>query len=92
MTFRNPQAAELTGVPANRVREVTPRPEDMERRGHEYHLLLRGDPASQAALYGDVAACDLLPVLKALVARLEAGTLRMPVGHGHRWVDVPVGP
>jgi hypothetical protein len=40
----------LTGVPADRVREVTPRSEDMERRGHEYQLLLRGDPASQAAL------------------------------------------
>ena len=40
----------LTGVPADFVREVTPAPEDLEQRGHEYQLLLRGDPTSQTAL------------------------------------------
>lgn len=42
--------SKLTGVPADFVREVTPLSEDLVRRGHEYQLLLRGDPTSQAAL------------------------------------------
>ena len=40
----------LTGVKPDFVREVAPQIEDMERRGHEYQLLLRGDPTSQTAL------------------------------------------
>lgn len=42
--------SKLTGVPADFVREVSPSAEDLEERGHEYQLLLRGDPASQTAL------------------------------------------
>ncbi len=40
----------LTGVKEDFVREVAPRNEDMTQRGHEYQLLLRGDPQSQSAL------------------------------------------
>jgi hypothetical protein len=42
--------AKLSGVSADFVREVTPLSDDLEQRGHEYQLLLRGDPASQTAL------------------------------------------
>jgi hypothetical protein len=47
----------------------------------------RLEPPEFAALYGDLAAADLLPVLRALVARIEAGTLRMPVDGGARWTE-----
>ncbi len=42
--------ARLSGVSADFVREVTPLGDDLEHRGHEYQLLLRGDPTSQRAL------------------------------------------
>jgi hypothetical protein len=69
-------------------RVFLPGPRDARLALVEFHP---ADPPAMAALYGDVAACDLIPVLRALLTRLEAGTLRMPVGHGHRWVDVPEG-
>jgi hypothetical protein len=40
----------LTGVNSDFVYRVEPESEDMSSRGHEYQLILRGDPASQAAL------------------------------------------
>jgi hypothetical protein len=40
----------LTGISPDFVREVVPLGDDLERRGHEYQLLLRGDPTSQTAL------------------------------------------
>jgi hypothetical protein len=43
------------------------------------------------ALYANAAAADLIPVLKAVLERLESGTLRMPLEVGVRWVDVEVG-
>ena len=42
--------AQLTGVPDFRVEEVSPHSSEMERRGMEYMLALRGDPASGASL------------------------------------------
>lgn len=42
--------SELSGVPSDFVREVVPHPNEMEARGREYQLVLRGDPASQTAL------------------------------------------
>lgn len=42
--------ARLTGTSADFVREIAPQNEDLEQRGHEYQLILRGDPASQTAL------------------------------------------
>jgi hypothetical protein len=48
------------------------------------------DPAGwdgQGTLYSTAAATDLVPRLEALLARLRAGTLRMPVSGGVRWVD-----
>ncbi len=37
----------------------------------------------------DAAAADLVPVLRALLARIEGGALRMPVTDGLRWVEDP---
>jgi hypothetical protein len=42
--------ASLVGLDQSVVKEVTPRPEDMESEGAEYMVALRGDPVSQAAL------------------------------------------
>lgn len=42
--------AKLTGVSPDFTREIAPNSEDMIQRGHEYQLLLRGDPTSQTAL------------------------------------------
>ena len=42
--------ADLSGVHADFVREVTPHPDDLVQKGREYQILLRGDPASQTAL------------------------------------------
>jgi len=43
-------------------------------------------------LYSDAAACQLVPVLRAMLARLESGALRMPVDGRFRWEDVDVDP
>lgn len=42
--------ADLTGVAVDAVVEITPRDEEIEERGADYQLLLRGDPASRASL------------------------------------------
>jgi hypothetical protein len=42
--------AKLTGVSPDFTKEITPNPEDLIEKGHEYQLLLRGDPTSQTAL------------------------------------------
>lgn len=42
-------------------------------------------------LYSNAAAAQLIPVLKALVARLEAGDLRLDAGGGSRWVKTEDG-
>ena len=42
--------AALTGLAEEAVREVAPRPEDLEPSGIEYQLALRGDPVSGASL------------------------------------------
>lgn len=42
--------ARLTGLAEHQVEEVAPRPADMEAKGAEYLLALRGDPVSRAAL------------------------------------------
>jgi len=50
------------------------------------------DPADLSMLYSDAAACQLVPVLRAMLARLESGALRMPVDGRFRWEDVDVDP
>ena len=40
----------LCGLSEEAVTEVVPHPDDLYERGREYQLVLRGDPASQAAL------------------------------------------
>jgi hypothetical protein len=42
--------AKLIGVSPDFTKEITPNPEDLIEKGHEYQLLLRGDPTSQTAL------------------------------------------
>lgn len=42
--------ADLCGLRQESVTDVRPDPDDMDRKGSEYQLLLRGDPASQSAL------------------------------------------
>ena len=43
-------------------------------------------------LYSDAASCQLVPALRAMLARLESGALRMPVDGRFRWEDVDVDP
>lgn len=42
--------AQLTGLPEHAVEEVAPTPNELEREGMEYMLVLRGDPVSKASL------------------------------------------
>lgn len=42
--------ASMCGLPPELVTDIRPDPDDMKPQGSEYQLLLRGDPASQAAL------------------------------------------
>ena len=42
--------SDLCGLPPELVIDIRPDPDDMKPKGSEYQLLLRGDPASQAAL------------------------------------------
>jgi hypothetical protein len=46
------------------------------------------DPPEEHAVYSNAAAALLLPVLKAMVARIEAGELRMPTDNDARWVTI----
>jgi hypothetical protein len=41
--------SDLTGVPVERVVEITPAANEYEESGAEYQILLRGDPATQAS-------------------------------------------
>lgn len=46
------------------------------------------DRPGSGALYSNAAAVDLIPEVRALLARLESGALRMPVtADGVRWVE-----
>jgi hypothetical protein len=58
---------------------------------NERVVVIAFDPAAgstRLALYSNAAAIDLVPMLRIVLARLESGTLRMPVTNGVRWVDV----
>jgi hypothetical protein len=57
-------------------------------------VVIEFDPAAgpeRHTLYSNAAAVDLVPVLRAVLVRLESGTLRMPVTDAVRWVDVDGG-
>jgi hypothetical protein len=43
------------------------------------------DPPEVHILYSNAAAADLVPLLHAVLAQLEAGVLRLPVEGGVRW-------
>ncbi len=45
------------------------------------------DPPERHVLFSNAAAVDLVPVLRAVLARLESGDLRMPAADGVRFVD-----
>jgi hypothetical protein len=54
--------AELTGLPADSVREVGPLPTELQPLGAQYQLILRGDPASRTSLLStSIQASFLLP-------------------------------
>lgn len=48
------------------------------------------DPPEVHEVFSAAAAADIVPLLRAVVARLESGALRMPVDGGVRWIDVVV--
>ena len=45
------------------------------------------DFPEQLSLFSDASAAHLVPVLRAALAKLEAGALRLPVDGGLRWVE-----
>lgn len=49
------------------------------------------DPSLLPVTFSTASASDLVPVLRVVLALLEAGALRMPVDGGVRWVDVVEG-
>lgn len=52
------------------------------------------DPADAPethVIYSNAGAAQLLPVLKAMVARIETGDLRMAASNEVRWVTIPTG-
>ena len=54
--------ADLVGVAPERVVEITPTAEELEERGTEYQMLLRGNPASRASLLSTtIQTAMLLP-------------------------------
>jgi hypothetical protein len=62
---------------------------DPQRRA----VVIEFDPAAgpeRHTLCTNTSAADLVPLLRAVLARLESGTLRMPVTDAVRWVDINV--
>lgn len=52
-------------------------------------IVVSGPMAADHAVYSNADAAQLAPVLQAVLARLESGTLvRLPVTDGVRWMDV----
>jgi hypothetical protein len=64
--------AQLTGLPASWITEITPTKEEMESLSAEYQLILRGDPVSQTSLLSTSIQTAYL-----LTRLLDA-----PAGHG----------
>ena len=52
--------SDLTGLPPDRVAEVTPAEDDMIFEGREYQVVLRGDPASGTALLSTSIQASML--------------------------------
>ena len=52
--------ADLTGAKPEDVSEIFPQAEEMEERGADYQLLLRGDPASRASLLSTTIQASML--------------------------------
>jgi hypothetical protein len=56
-------------------------------------VVIEFDPletSGRSTLYSNGTAADLVPALRAVLARLESGSLRMPVTDAVRWVDVDI--
>jgi hypothetical protein len=60
----------LCGLPPELVTDIRPDPDDMKPKGSEYQLLLRGDPASQAALLS--TSIQSLMLLRRVLDETEA--------------------
>lgn len=67
--------SDLCGLPPESVADVRPDLDDMERKGSEYQLLLRGDPASQAALLS--TSIQSLMLLRRILDENGAGSGRI---------------
>lgn len=52
--------SDLTGVPPEKVLELTPHQNEMEEEGAEYQLLVRGDPMLQASLLSSTIQASML--------------------------------
>jgi hypothetical protein len=65
--------ADLCGLRPESVSDVRPRPNDMTRKGSEYQLLLRGDPASQSALLS--TSIQSLMLLRRILDENDAGSV-----------------
>jgi hypothetical protein len=52
--------SDLTGVPVERVVEITPAAHEYEESGAEYQILLRGDPAARASLLSTTIQTSML--------------------------------
>lgn len=50
-------------------------------------LACPGSPDALGTLYSNAASFHLIPLFEDVLARLRAGTLRLPVNGGVRWVD-----
>lgn len=50
-------------------------------------IMFEPGDAERHVLYSNGAAADLVPVLRAVLERIEAGRLRMPVTDAVRWVE-----
>jgi len=63
---------------------------DMETPPHRAVVVVfnPADPPETHALYSNAAAADLVPVLKAVVALLESGVVRMATDGDVRFVEV----
>jgi hypothetical protein len=77
------QAAALDAIATDAVEEI-----DVTCRPFKA-VVITWDPAwDGSVLYSNAAAVDLIPRLRAVLERLESGSLRLPVDDGVRWVDV----
>ena len=81
-TLRDPQQffSTITGLPAESVVIVAPRAIELEERGAEYHLILRGDPSGRTSLLSTtIQSAMLLGRMADTDANVSSGTVGQKV-------------